>query len=67
MNKELELAKNKTLDTMSEVMTTEELKILANVMDREFERLSRTQRVKKAMVIVVESCYNLGVKRVMTS
>ena len=44
MNKQLELAKNKTLDTMSEVMTTEELKILANVMDREFERLSRTQR-----------------------
>lgn len=44
MNKELELAKNKTLDTMSGIMTNEELKILADVMDREFEQLSRTQR-----------------------
>ena len=44
MNKELELAKNKTLDIISGVRTTDEQKIQNNVMDREFERLSRTQR-----------------------
>lgn len=41
MNKQLEIGKKKTLDTMSKVVTEEKLKILADVIDREFENLNQ--------------------------
>lgn len=41
MNKQLEIGKKKTLDTMSKVVTEEKLKILADVIDREFGNLNQ--------------------------
>lgn len=41
MNKQLEIGKKKTLDTMSKVVTEEKLKILADVIDMEFGNLNQ--------------------------
>lgn len=41
MNKQLEIAKKNTLDTMSKVVSEEKLKILADVIDREFGNLNQ--------------------------
>lgn len=41
MNEQLEIGKKKTLDTMSKVVTEEKLKILADVIDREFGNLNQ--------------------------
>ncbi len=41
MNKQLEIGKKKILDTMSKVVTEEKLKILADVIDREFGNLNQ--------------------------
>ncbi len=69
MNKQLEIGKKKILDTMSKVVTEEKLKVLADVIDREFGNLNQEldETSEKVMVIIAGLCYNLGVKRVMTS
>ena len=69
MNKQLEIGKKKILDTMSKVVTEEKLNVLADVIDREFGNLNQEldETSEKVMVIIAGLCYNLGVKRVMTS
>ena len=41
MNKQLEIGKKKTLDTMAKIVSEEKLKILADVIDREFGNLNQ--------------------------
>lgn len=41
MNKQLEIGKKKTLDTMSKVVSEATLKILSDVIDREFGNLNQ--------------------------